>query len=81
MSPLDSHLPRLVDVSLTPGSAPEVKWIPPETSAHRAPLALHAANSPRGERSERVNAMTVAVLSLCCTLLAVLDLFLLASGA
>jgi hypothetical protein len=32
------------------------------------------------ERSERVNAMIVLVLTLACTVLAVFDLFLLASG-
>jgi hypothetical protein len=81
MSPASTRPPQLGGTSLPHGSdAPDVKWTPPVASAHRAPRALYSANLPPGGRTERVNALTVTILTLACTVLAIFDLFLLASG-
>jgi hypothetical protein len=55
---------------------PEIEWIPPETSTYVLPLP----EIPSEEQQEKVNALIVTVLALACTVLAVLDLFLLAWG-
>jgi hypothetical protein len=69
-----SNLVRCVSAS----DAPDVKWIRPDRPAYLPPPASKAAIR---ERSERANALTVIVLTLACTVLAIFDLFLLASGS
>jgi hypothetical protein len=58
-----------------PASGPsDVKWIAPERPSYLPPMAIQ-------ERSERANALIVIALTLACTILAIFDLFLLASGS
>jgi hypothetical protein len=56
---------------------PDVKWIRPDRPAHLPPPM---PESTARERRERANTLIVTVLTLACTLLAIFDLFLLASG-
>jgi hypothetical protein len=84
MSPFDSSAGRSGRAGQTSrvgfvstSGAPDVKWIRPDRPAYLSPPASKTAIR---ERSERVNAMIVLVLTLACTVLAVFDLFLLASG-
>ncbi len=65
-------------VGFAPASGPpDVKWIRPDGPAYLPPPM---AESTATERSERANALIVTVLTLACTVLAIFDLFLLASG-
>lgn len=62
---------------MTSSGTPDVKWIPDQTSAY----VLTPLRELRSEeQQERVNALVVTVLTLACTVLALFDLFLLASG-
>jgi hypothetical protein len=62
----------------------DFKWVAPDP-ARQSPST--STSKPRsslantGERTERVNAAIVIVLTLACTALAIFDLALLASGA
>ena len=58
--------------------APDVKWIAPDG---RPTCRRRCRKSAIRERSERANAMIVIVLTFACTVLAIFDLFLLASGS
>jgi hypothetical protein len=79
MSPFDLSAGQSNRVGFTPASgAPDVKWIRPDRPAYLPPPMSNAAATGR---SERVNALIVIVLTLACTVLAVFDLFLLASGS
>jgi len=81
MSPASTRRPQFGGTSVPQGTdPPDVKWIPPVASSHRAPRALYSANLPTGGRTERVNALTVTILTLACSVLAIFDLVLLASG-
>jgi hypothetical protein len=66
-----------VDFTLANG-APDVKWIRPDRPAYLPPPMSKTAAR---ERSEQANALIVIVLTLACTVLAIFDLFLLASGS
>ena len=79
MSPFDLSAGQSNRVGFAPtSSAPDVKWIRPESPAYLpSPMSKSAAT----ERSERANALIVIVLTLACTILAIFDLFLLASGS
>ena len=56
---------------------PEVKWVPPETSIYVLPLLPEIRGE---EHREKVNAFVVTLLTVACTVLALFDLFLLASS-
>jgi hypothetical protein len=65
-------------VGFAPASdSSDVKWIRPDGPAYLPPPM---SKSTATERSERANALIVTVLTLACTVLAIFDLFLLASG-
>jgi len=79
MSPFDSSAGPSGRVGFAPTSGPaDVKWIAPDRPAYLPPPASKTAIR---ERSERANALIVIVLTLACTVLAIFDLFLLASGS
>ena len=79
MSPFDPSAGQFGHVELTLASGPsDVKWIRPGGQAYLPPSM---SKSMATERSERVNALVVIVLTLACTALAVFDLFLLAAGS
>ena len=79
MSPVDQSAGQSNRVSLTlANGAPDIKWIRPDSTAYLPPPASKTAIR---ERSERANAMIVIVLTLAYTVLAIFDLFLLASGS
>ncbi len=62
-----------------PGSGEgRIQWIRPEGSGYVPPAA--AARAPGRERSDRTTAMIVITLTMACTLLAIFDLFQLATG-
>jgi len=66
-------------VGFTPASgAPDVKWIRPDSNVYLPPPIFKSAAK---ERSEQATARIVIVLTLACTILAIFDLFLLASGS
>jgi len=58
--------------------AQDIKWIRPDRPAYLAPPI---PETPATERSERAKALIVIVLTLACTVLAIFDLILLASGS
>ena len=79
MSPFDLSAGQSSRVGFTPASgAPDVKWIRPDRPAYLPPADIQVSS---GERSEQANALIVIVLTLACTVLAIFDLFLLASGS
>jgi hypothetical protein len=79
MSPFDLSAGQSGRMGFMPASgAPDVKWIRPDRSAYLPPPMSKSAAT---ERSERANALIVIVLTLACTILAIFDLFLLASGS
>jgi hypothetical protein len=79
MSPFDLGIGQSSRVGFAPTSgSSDVRWIRPDRPAYLPPPASKAAIQ---ERSERANAMIVIVLTLACTVLAIFDLFLLASGS
>jgi hypothetical protein len=57
---------------------PKVEWIRPHAPRYAPRQMLKSTGQ---ERSERTNAMIVIVLTLACTAMAIVDLFLLASGS
>jgi hypothetical protein len=66
-------------MGFAPASGPsDVKWIAPDRPDYLPPPMSKSAAI---ERSERANALIVIVLTLACTVLAIFDLFLLASGS
>ncbi len=78
MSHFDLSTGQSSRVGFASTSAPDVKWIRPDRPAYLPPPA---SKTSIRERSERANAMIVIVLTLACTVLAIFDLFLLASGS
>lgn len=78
MSPCDLSAGPSSYVGFAPASGPpDVKWIRPDRAVHLPPPM---PDSNATERSERTNALIVTVLTLACTVLAIFDPFLLASG-
>jgi hypothetical protein len=79
MSPFDLSAGQSSRVRCVSASgAPDVKWIAPDRQSYLPPPMSKSAAT---ERSERANAMIVIVLTLACSVLAIFDLFLLASGS
>ena len=79
MSPFDLSAGQSNRVGFTlANGATDVKWIRPDRQSYLPPPMSKSAAI---ERSERANAMIVIVLTLACTVLAIFDLFLLASGS
>ncbi len=79
MSPFDMSAGQSSRVGFAPASGvPDVKWIAPDRPSYLPPPMSKSAIR---ERSERANAMIVIVLTFACTVLAIFDLFLLASGS
>ena len=79
MSPIDLSAGQSSGVGFTPASGSlDVKWNGPNTPTRLPPPVLKSAVP---ERTERVNALIVIVLTLACTVLSLFDLFLLASGS
>jgi hypothetical protein len=79
MSPFDLSAGQSSRAEFAPTSSPtDVKWIRPDRPAYLPPPMPERAIR---ERSERTNALIVIVLTLACTILAIFDLFLLASGS
>jgi hypothetical protein len=78
MSHFDLNTGPSSRVDFAPTSSPDVRWTRPDGLAYLPPPMSKAALR---ERSERANALIVIVLTLACTVLAIFDLFLLASGA
>ena len=62
---------------LTPGAGSSVQWIAPEVPARVAP---GAQGQGRRGRSDNTTALIVIGLTFACTVLAIFDLFQLASG-
>lgn len=56
----------------------EVTWVPPQ---HLGDAPRSYAGSSAQEHTDRVHAIVVVVLTLACTVLALYDLLMLASGA
>jgi hypothetical protein len=79
MSPFDLSAEQSNRVGFAPTSGPtDVKWIRSDRPAYLPPPMPKTAIR---ERSERANALIVIALTLACTILAIFDLFLLASGS
>ncbi len=79
MSPFDPSAGHSSRIGFTPTSSRlDVRWIGPNMPAHVPPPMSKSAIR---ERTERANALIVAVLTLACTVLAIFDLLLLASGS
>jgi len=79
MSPPDHRAPHPGRIGLSPASGSGgVQWIRPEQPQYLPPPAPDGSAQ---QRSERTHALIVIALTLACTVLAILDLFLLASGA
>ncbi len=78
MGPVDLSAGQasLVGFTLARGS-PDVKWIRADSPAYLPPPMLKSAQ----QRAERTNALIVIVLTLACTALSVLDLFMLATAS
>ncbi len=78
MSPFDLSAGQYGHAGFTLASGPaDVRWIRPDRPTHLPPPM---PKSSARERAERTNALIVTVLTLACTVLAVFDLFMLASG-
>jgi hypothetical protein len=78
VSPFDLSAGQSGRIGFSPASAPGgVHWIRPEQPRYRPPPL---PTSSAQETSERAHALIVIVLTLACTVLAIFDLFLLASG-
>ena len=78
MGPIDLSAGQASRVGFTLArGSPDVKWIRPDSPAYLPLPMLKSAQ----QRTERTNALIVIVLTLACTALSVLDLFMLASGA
>src|ERR1700683_5615976 len=78
MSPFDLSAKPSSCVGSAPASeSSDVKWIRADGPAYLPPPI---SKSTATERSEPGNALIVTVLPLACTVLAIFDLFLLASG-
>jgi hypothetical protein len=60
------------------GGSPDVRWIRPDTPTHLPPPMPRSAARAR---TERAHALIVILLTLACTALSLLDLYLLASGS
>ncbi len=88
MSASSSHVPSSGDAGFqSVEELNDFKLLAPTVPAHALPLA-HPATSPLSaispstpEGAERFKASIVIVLTLACTILSLLDLFLLASGS
>ena len=79
MSPFDMSAGQSSRVGFTPASgAPDVKWIRPDSLAYLPPPISKSAAK---ERSEQATARIVIILTFACTILAIFDLLLLASGS
>ena len=80
MSPFDLSAGQSSRVGFTPASgAPDVKWIRPDRHAYLPPPMSKISNLRSA--ANRRTPMIVIVLTLACTVLAIFDLFLLASGS
>jgi hypothetical protein len=79
MSPFDLSAGQSSRMGFAPASGPsDVKWIRPDRQSYLPPPMSKSAAI---ERSERANALIVIALTLASTILAIFDLFLLASGS
>lgn len=79
MSPFDLGIEQSSRVGFAPTSgSSDVRWIRPDRPAYLPPPMSKRAMR---ERSERANALIVIGLTLACTVLAIFDLLLLASGS
>jgi hypothetical protein len=62
---------------MTSSGIPDVKWVRQKTSSYVLPPMPELRSD---EQQEKVNAFIVTLLTVACTVLALFDLFLLASG-